>query len=121
RYMNIKLLTILFLTFMVSSFAVQAQNYHLLIGTYTNGGNSEGIYVYKFNSTTGKLNYKSMVPINNPSYITISHDRKFVYSVSEDSTNNVNAFAFNPNSGSLTYLNKQSSGGGGPTYISIDS
>ena len=42
-----------FLAAMLLGTQLQAQNYNLLIGTYTNSGKSEGIYVYNFNAVTG--------------------------------------------------------------------
>ena len=101
------------------SFA-QSQKFHLLVGTYTHSGKSKGIYVYEFNSQTGRMSYKTMAIVNNPSYLAVSSDRKYVYSVSEDSTSMINAFAYNSTSGTLSPLNKQSSHGAGPTYVSVD-
>ncbi|MEO9004774.1 MAG: beta-propeller fold lactonase family protein, partial [Ginsengibacter sp.] len=98
----------------------QNQNFHLLVGTSTSTDESKGIYVYEFNSITGKASYKSMVAVNNPSYLTVSSDRKYVYAVSEGKTGYINAFTFNSISGDLEPINKQSSGGAGPTYVSSD-
>jgi 6-phosphogluconolactonase len=107
---------------------VQAQNsssniYHLLIGTYTSPGKSNGIYVYNFNSETGEFKYNTEVPgIKNPSFLDITKDRKHVYSVSEvgDGNGSVSAYAFDSSTGKLKYLNDVSSGGNGPCYVSVD-
>ncbi len=61
----------------------QNQNFHLLVGTSTGTGKSKGIYVYEFNSITGKVSYKSMVTVSNPSYLTVSSNRRYVYSAVE--------------------------------------
>jgi len=100
----------------------RAQKSNLLIGTYTNisTGKSTGIYVYEFDAQTGRLSYKSLIAVSNPSYLTISPDRKYVYSVSEDHAGMINAYNYNSATGRLTFLNKQSSGGDEPAYVSND-
>jgi 6-phosphogluconolactonase len=106
---------------------LQAQNkskvYDLLVGTYTTG-KSQGIYVYRFDTETGKATYLNKVTgVNNPSYITVSTNRKFVYSVNEVGTartGSVSSFSFEPKSGELKLLNKQPSNGAGPCYILAD-
>jgi len=96
--------------------------YDLLIGTYTNG-TSKGIYVYRFYVDNGRLAYLNRVEgVSNPSYLTVSANHKFVYAVTEDPkvTGSVSSFSFNPSSGTLTPINKQSSEGNAPCYISVD-
>lgn len=94
---------------------------YLFVGTYTSG-ESEGIYVYQFDTISGFSKYISMVKVDNPSYLTISKNEKFVYSVTEndDNTAAVNAFSFDKADGKLKLLNKQQVGGGAPCYIEID-
>ncbi len=97
--------------------------YNLLIGTYTEPGKSNGIYVYTFNTQTGEFGYKAEAAgIKNPSFLTISKDRKHVYSVSEvgDGQGSISAFSFDPLSGKLAFLNSVDSGGNGPCYVSVD-
>ncbi len=97
--------------------------FNLLVGTYTEPGKSEGIYVYRFNSDTGALTYKSEATgIENPSYLTVSEDGNYVYSVNEVGGGNggVSAFSFDPAAGRLDFLNRVSSGGDSPCYISVD-
>ena len=98
------------------------KTYNLLVGTYTQPGKSEGIYVYTFNAATGELAAKSKATgIENPSFLAISHDRKHVYSVNETSAGTVSAFNFNGQSGTLTLQSTAPSGGNGPCYVSTDS
>ncbi|MES2650430.1 MAG: lactonase family protein [Bacteroidota bacterium] len=98
-----------------------AQNYNLLIGTYTNKGTSEGIYVYDYNSKTGETKLKSIAKnVVNPSYLTVSADRNFVYSVNENGKNSeVSAFGFESKTGVLHLLNKTTSEGADPCFITI--
>lgn len=97
--------------------------FYLLVGTYTSG-DSDGIYVYKFDSDEGSLNMVGEATgVENPSYLAVSPDHRFVYSVNEnatDSTAAVSAFAFDKTDGKLKFINSQSSGGGAPCFISMD-
>ncbi len=115
------LLSCLTFFFAFSQNAKPVSEYYLFVGTYT-AKTSEGIYVYKFNTKTGNLTYVSTAKgIKNPTFLTITQNQKFIYSVEEmDEGGAVNAFRFDKNSGILTLLNTQSSGGAGPCYISVD-
>ena len=95
--------------------------YDLLIGTYTTGS-SKGVYVYRFYTESGRLAYLSEIDdVKNPSYLCVSGDNKFVYAVNETGKNGeVSAFSFEPKQGKLAFINKQSSGGADPCYISED-
>jgi len=100
------------------------QDVYLLLGTYTSGA-SNGIYVYNFNTATAGSRLVDSVKIANPSFLAVSPNEKFVYSVSEEANARQNggciaAFAFNKQNGSLTPLNRQSSQGNNPCYVAID-
>ena len=111
--------------FLVSLLLLQAmaaaaqKEFYLLVGTYTNSG-SEGIYVYKFNSTTGEATAVSNARSSNPSFLAVAPDEKFVYAVNEDKEGMVSAFAFDKKTGTLSAINQTSSGGSHPCYITID-
>lgn len=111
----------IFLLFAILFLAHQAeaQNYNLLIGTYTNKGTSEGIYVYDYNSKTAETKLKNIAKnVINPSYLTVSANGKFVYSVNENGKDSeVSAFSFDTKSGALHLLNKKSSEGADPCFI----
>ncbi|MDR8392586.1 lactonase family protein [Aliifodinibius sp. S!AR15-10] len=99
------------------------QEYYLFVGTYTGEG-SEGIYLYKFNSADGSVSSLiETAEASNPSYLVISPDHANVYAVSEGGdapTDSVSSFAFDKATGQLSFLNRQSSQGKGPCYVSID-
>ncbi len=105
---------------------LKAQNpiQYLLIGTYTDGGANDGIYVYRFNPNKGEATFVSKTSgVQNPSWLCISKDGKFVYAVNENSGTNpgeVSAFAFDKKTGQLTFLNKQPTDGFAPAHINID-
>ena len=106
---------------MVKSFA---QKQYLLLGTY-DSPSSEGIYVYEFNSNDGSAKEISHVKTSNPSFLSISPNKKFVFAVNEKSDKNgkggsVSSFAFNRKLGTLTAINVQSSEGNHPCYITVD-
>jgi 6-phosphogluconolactonase len=108
----------------------RAQKFNLLIGTYTSqpSGNpappkSEGIYVYEFDASNGKLTYLNKAAgLSNPSYLAIAPDNKHVYAVSEGGKGSsfISSFSYDPESGALVELNKQPSGADGACYVSID-
>lgn len=103
-----------------SGLYAQSGKYQLIIGSYNTPAKPEGLYVYDFNPQTGELSHKATTNVASPSYLAISPDKKHVYAVSEDASQSVNAFDYDPASGKLTFLNKQDTGGGSPTYVSID-
>ena len=105
-------------------FAKAQQQYYLITGTYTTG-KSEGIYVYQFNSNDGTAKAISSVKISNPSFVAVSPDEKFVYSVEENAAKNgkegeITAFSFNKETGRLSFLNRKPTGGDHPCYVSVD-
>jgi 6-phosphogluconolactonase len=112
----------LLLLLLLCSSAMFGQKYYLFVGTYTSNG-SKGIYVYNFDASTGKATWVSNTEgLVNPSYLAISPDQKFVYAVTETATPNagsVSAFSFNKQSGKLTFINKQPSGGDNPCYVAV--
>ncbi len=101
------------------SFSLKAQQYYLVVGTYTNAG-SEGIYTYKFDLQSGKATAGSSVKTSNPSYLAVSPDQKYVFAVNENDSGTVSAFKFNKENGSLTFLNTVTSAGAHPCYISLN-
>jgi len=118
---------LLFALLLLSFSFVNAQNpiYYLLVGTYTTGGKSDGIYIYKYNPNRNEATPVGSVKTENPSFLAISKDQKYVYAVNEnhggDKGGDVSAFALDKKKGTLTFLNKQSTGGDDPCHVSIDS
>jgi 6-phosphogluconolactonase len=116
-----KIITFSLLMLMASIVIAQAPKYHLLVGTYTSPGKSEGIYVFEFNSQNGDILYKSKLALESPSYFTLSKDNKFIYTVSESKESKINALTFDTKTAELKLLNSRLSGSAGPTHISVDS
>jgi 6-phosphogluconolactonase len=74
---------------------------YVYVGTYTRGTNSRGIYVYRFDSSTGALHETSVAAgIENPSFLTVHPNGKYLYSSDEidsfagQNAGAVSAFAF---------------------------
>lgn len=119
-YLHSLLLLILFLL-SFSTFA-QKNEYFLFVGTFTTG-KSEGIYVYNFNTKTGKFEYKSVGKgIKDPSYLAISADKKFVYSAGENTPKEatIHTLIFDEKTANLTLLNTQITNGERSCHVSID-
>jgi 6-phosphogluconolactonase len=103
----------------VTLFNCKAQQLSMYVGTYTDG-DSEGIYKLTFNTETGALSDKQLaVAIENPSFITFSPNKKYIYAVGEGKSSAVTAFKLVPG-GKLEYINFESSNGKGPCHVSVN-
>jgi 6-phosphogluconolactonase len=128
---QISRLAILLLIAVTSSVLTHAADrapakYMIYVGTYTNHG-SKGIYVYRFNSSTGKLTSLGLAAETaEPSFLAVDPNERFLYAVNETGTYNgqptgaVSAFAIQPESGKLSLLNQVSSKGADPAHIILD-
>ena len=116
--MRISILSLLFFV----SFCATAQKFYLFIGTYTSK-DSKGIYVYQFDAATGAAKWVSNTDSSeNPSYLAIAPNEKYVYAVNEthgDDGGKVSAFTFDKTTGKLAFINQQSTGGDDPCYVSV--
>jgi 6-phosphogluconolactonase len=106
--------------------ASQPQDVLVYVGTYTGKG-SEGVYVYRMDSSTGALTFVSKTTgLENPSFLAIDPKGRCVYAVREFGGSAggrggaVIALSRNPTTGELTVLNEQPSGGQGPCYVTVD-
>jgi 6-phosphogluconolactonase len=103
----------------------------VFIGTYTKNmgwvnGKAKGIYTCRMNNLTGELTViDSTTDIQNPSFLTISPDKKFLYAVAENGGDalarfgSVVAYKILPNY-KLLKINEIASYGAAPCYISMD-
>lgn len=113
----VKLFLLLFLFFVSQTKAQDVVNeYHLLIGTFASEGKPNGIHAFRFNSKSGEsFKAQPVYELSNASFLTISHDRKNVYALSDGY---VNSFSFNAVSGALTFMNRVPASG--PAYVTVD-
>ena len=91
-----KLQTFLTIVFALLTFITFAQDNNLMmyVGTYTEGGNSKGIYTYHFNQENGTFELLSSATAANPSFVTLSPDGKRLYAVSEYNDGRQGAYSF---------------------------
>lgn len=108
----------IYLITFVFSFHCLSQSSQLYVGTYTKG-DSKGIYQLKFNTNTGKLSDVQLaIPIDNPSFLTYSPNRKYLYSTNGSESGFISSYKINKD-GSLLLLTRVRSKGKGPCHISI--
>ena len=115
----------LLILFTASILQAQENKLNLIVGTYTRACESKGIYVYEFDSNTGDFSLKSNTEnVLNPSYLTVSNDNKFVYSVNQNqngsNSSGVSSFKYNSETGKLDFINKQIASADGPCHIISD-
>ena len=110
----------------IFSFIACSQNksyQEFYVGTYTSEG-AEGIYLCKMDTKTGDISLENtFTGIDNPSFIRLSPNRKYLYSVSETAkgdgeTGFVHAFKVGKNK-ELTLLNSQESVGDNPCHVDV--
>lgn len=123
---SIATLAITLLATQMNAAQQQAATALVYFGTYT-GKDSKGIYVSKLNLATGNLSTPELAAeTRNPSFLALHPGGNFLYSVGEVSdvgpkkTGAVNAFAIDIQTGKLTALNQQESGGAGPCHLVVD-
>lgn len=94
---------------------MKKEKYVAYVGTYTHE-NSVGIHIYDVDVANGSMKERKVVPINNPSDLVVSKDRKFLYSIADEG---VEAFKVLPD-GDLEAVNKQWIGGMRGCYVEVD-
>lgn len=95
---------------------VQKQNFY--VGTYTTEG-AKGIYLCNVDNITGAITLlDTFEGIDNPSFLKISKDKRFLYAVTEKQEGYVSAYQIDK-SGKLKFINKQISNGSGPCQVDV--
>ena len=96
------------------------------VGTYTSRG-SEGIYLYRLDLSSGALqSIGKAASVQNPSFLALDPQGHTLYAVNEVDEHAgqpggaVGAFAVDPRTGALTFLNQQPSHGTGPCHVCVD-
>jgi 6-phosphogluconolactonase len=96
------------------------------VGTFS-GASSKGIYAWRFDSTSGKMEPLGLVAeTSSPSFLVVHPNRRFLYAVGRPTSPNgpsigvVLAYAVDTATGSLKLLNTTSSRGVDPTHLSVD-
>jgi 6-phosphogluconolactonase len=104
----------------------QKASQYFFVGTYTDGG-SEGIYNFSLDPVTGKLaDHGLAAKSNNPSFLALTSDGKFLLAVHEIKDENggrmgyIQSFSVNKDDLKLNSLGKVKSGGANPCYVSVN-
>ena len=100
-----------------------AGNHYLAyVGTYTTKTASKGIYAFRYDASSGKLEPLGVAAETaDPSWIAIHPNGKFLYAVKEAGKNSmVSGFALNAQTAKLTLLDQLPALGEDPCYISLD-
>ncbi len=90
------------------------------IGTYTKG-DSKGIYSFTLDTVLEKItDVRLAAELENPTYLTVSSDNQYVYSVVKDgAAGGVTAFSLDHHTGDLTHLNRVLADGAPPCHVSV--
>ena len=124
----IRALAVLFLFLLSASIAAAAAGeYFVYIGTYTLR-RGKGIYTFRFQPATGKVTAPSLAAETpSPAFLAVHPNQKFLYAANEHDgpdvagrNSTVSAYAVDPKTGALTFLNKVSCRGEGPAHIAVD-
>ena len=91
------------------------ENYVAYVSTYTMGDN-HGIKIYDVDMENGRFLEKNQVQITNSSYITISHNQKYLYSITDFG---VESYKVLP-TGEVEFINRGSINGMRGCYVSTD-
>ena len=62
---------------------MSSENYVAYVGTYTNG-KSKGIHIYDVDVKEGLLLLRKVVPVSNSSYLCVSRNEKYLYSIADE-------------------------------------
>jgi 6-phosphogluconolactonase (cycloisomerase 2 family)/enamine deaminase RidA (YjgF/YER057c/UK114 family) len=95
-----------------------SSNYQLLVGSYTREGNP-GIEVFDASTTSGSVRSRYNRQMSNASFLAVSANTQFLYTVSEQSGSaSVAAFRLN-NKGEYDLLNTAAAKGSGPCHVAL--
>ena len=106
--------------FMINS---SAQN-TIIVGTYTNSDKckSGGIYIFDFDENTYEYNLKFRTEnIINPSFVSLSPDKQFLFSVNENGENStITSFSIDEADGKLMKKDERKTQGEDPAFLISD-
>jgi len=105
-------------------FGQETQKQLFYVGTFTSEG-AKGIYLCDFDEVTGGISLKeTFLGVDNPSFLKVSPDNKFLYVVNrapkeiEQTGGYVSAYEIGRN-GTLKFLNKELSHGADPCHVDV--
>ena len=100
---------------------------NLYVGTYTQtlghvDGQAKGIYSCRLTTDGSIIIRQTTTGIENPSYLALSPNRKFLYAVQEGGLADsfVFAYALDEENGQLNFINKETTHGSSPCHLCVD-
>ncbi|MCF6268895.1 MAG: lactonase family protein [Melioribacteraceae bacterium] len=94
--------------------------YTFFVGTYTDSG-SKGIYKYLLKSDGSLKQIGLAAKSENPSFLTMSADKKFLIAINEINNDGVGTVeSFSIKNDSLKFISRSSSGGAHPCFVTIN-
>jgi 6-phosphogluconolactonase (cycloisomerase 2 family) len=103
--------------------AARAGALYAYVGCFTTAqrkARGDGIHVYKADPATGTLTeIQHIADLVNPSYLTLSHDQRFLFSVHGDETY-ASAFGLDPATGHAKFINQAATGGKNGVHSAVD-
>lgn len=93
------------------------KNYVAYIGSYTFHGSSKGISIMDVDVENGRFIKRKELRVNNSSYLTVSHDHKYLYSIVDEG---IASFKILPD-GNLKHLNTATIKGMRGCFLTTDS
>lgn len=113
-----------------------SQHRFVFVGTYTESilfgtgqilkGKGQGIHIYRFDTASGTLEPCGLAEgVRNPSYLAIHPSRRYLYAVNEMKefeglkSGAISAFALDPESGQLSFINQKPTHGTDPCHLSV--
>jgi 6-phosphogluconolactonase (cycloisomerase 2 family) len=105
---------------------------YVYVGSYTKdppGGGSNnpiGLSVFRFDPQTGLLTPVQQVPSANPSFVALDPSKRFLYVTNEiddyegKKAGSIEAYAIDPDAGTLKLLNRQSLNSAIPAHLAVD-
>ena len=99
------------------------------VGTFTGPNQAspaEALSVFRLNRATGALSRQSAVAADHPSFLALHPRLPYLYAVNSvndyegRSSGAVSAFAIDPGTGNLTFLNRMPSNGRRPIHLAVD-
>ena len=107
---------------MLSSCVQESKEMYMFVGSYADASDP-GISLFRFNSKDGSATLvREVSNIANPTYLTLSTDERFLYSVSETDVPNakVNVYSFDKKDGGIRFLYKKVTKGSSPCHIWVN-
>lgn len=91
--------------------AKQDPSLKMLVGTYTEGNDSKGVYLFDFNENDAAFSLLDTAKAGNPSFIIPSSDRQYAWSVGEYDDGRQAVFSYHLTDSTIDVLNRQHTDG----------